>query len=456
MNTDNIRKENNSLVNPLVKELYDLTFDLTNKCVQCGYCLPVCPTYESMGNETQSPRGRINLVKLASMGKIDITEHLSTPIDLCVGCRACEAACPVGVPYGEILDHTTWIISKEQEDARKENIQRSKQSRSNIDSSMKRLILDKVLIHPKRLRSLGNITWFYQKSRINKLIRKTKVLEKISRPIAELEKALPILEDPGNRLKPGIYEAKGIKKARVAFFTGCVTDATMYRTNRLSVELLTLVGLEVVIPQEQKCCGAIHAHQSMKDGAMLLAKENIKAFEQTDTDFYVNNAGGCGAMLREYDKLLEEKAVWSERAAEFARKSRDISELLYNFGPLPFQKEWNGVITYQDSCHLRNVQNVYKEPRELLKSIPCATFIELEDNKCCGSGGIYNIIHFKESMEILDLKMDKVKRTNATTVVTANPGCLLQVNIGINRHGLSDSLKTAHLVDILAEACGIK
>lgn len=452
MQIDNIRKENGPLVNPIVKQLYDLTYDLTNKCVQCGYCLPVCPTYESMGNETQSPRGRINLVKLASIGKIDIVEHLSTPIDLCVGCRACEVACPVGVPYGEILDHTKWIIAKGQEDTRKG----TREKRLAVDSFIKKIILNKVFMHPKRLRSLGNITWFYQKSRINKLVRKTKIIEKVSRPLAELEKALPILDNPSNRLKPGVYHAKGTKKARVAFFTGCVTDATMYRTNRLSVELLTLVGLEVVIPHEQKCCGAIHAHQGMKDGAILLAKENIKAFEQTDTDFYVNNAGGCGAMLREYDKLLKEEAEWRERAVDFASKSRDISELLFSFGPLPFKKEWNGIITYQDSCHLRNVQNVYKEPRELLKSIPGATFIELEDNKCCGSGGIYNIIHFKESMEILDLKMDKVKRTNATTVATANPGCLLQVNIGINRHGLNDSLKATHLVDILAEACGIK
>jgi len=446
VNTDNIRKDNN----PLVKELYDLTFDITNKCVQCGYCLPVCPTYESMGNETQSPRGRINLVKLASIGKIDITEHLSTPIDLCVGCRACEAACPVGVPYGEILDHAKWIIAKEQDEASKENEEK------NFDSPLKKAVINKVLMHPKRLRGLGNITWLYQKSGVYKLVRKTKVLERLSKPIAELERALPLLESPSNRLKPGVYQAKGIKKARVAFFTGCVTDATMYRTNRLSVELLTLLGLEVVIPHEQKCCGAIHAHQGMKDGAILLAKENIKAFEQTDADYYVNNAGGCGAMLREYDKLLKEEAEWNVKAADFASKTRDISELLLTFDPLPFKKEWNGVITYQDSCHLRNVQNIYKEPRELLKSIPGATFIELEDNKCCGSGGIYNIIHFKESMEILDLKMDKVKRANVAYVATANPGCLLQVNIGINRHGLNDSMKTAHLVDILAEACGIE
>lgn len=453
MNTANLRGETK---HSSIQELYDLTFDLTNKCVQCGYCLPVCPTYESMGSETQSPRGRINLVKLASLGKIDITEHLSTPIDLCVGCRACEAACPVGVSYGEILDHTKWIIAKEQELEKKEKRVKKEKLAIKFDISIKKIILNRVFMHPIRLRGFGNITWFYQKSGINKLVRKTKMIEKVSKPIAELEKALPLLDNPITRLKPGIYQAKGTKRARVAFFTGCIADATMYRTNRLSVELLTLLGLEVVIPYEQKCCGAIHAHQGMKDGAILLAKENIKAFEQTDADYYVNNAGGCGSMLREYDKLLKEEVEWGARAADFARKSRDISELLLSFGPLPFKKEWNGIITYQDSCHLRNVQNVFKEPRELLKLIPGATFIELEDNKCCGSGGIYNIIHFKESMEILDLKMDKVKRTNATIVATANPGCLLQVNIGINRHGLSDSIKTAHFVDILAEACGIE
>lgn len=428
-----------------VSKLYELTYDATNMCVQCGYCLPVCPTYETMGTETQSPRGRINLVKLASTGKINILEHLAEPIDLCVGCRACEVACPVGVPYGHILDGAKQIIAKEAE----------KVNANSFNNKVKQVILQKLFPYPKRLRKMGDLFWFYQKSGAYKLVRKARVIEPFSKSLSELEKAVPILEKSSKRLSFGTYPACGEKKARIAFFTGCVTDATMYRTNRLSVELLRSVGCEVIIPEKQKCCGALHTHQGLNAEAKQLAKDNIVAFEQSEAEFFVNNAGGCGAMLSEYDMLLKDEPEWCERAKEFVKNSKDISVLLVKYGPLPYKKEWNGAITYQDSCHLRNVQGIYKEPRELLKSIPGVRFVELNDNKCCGSGGIYNIIHFNESMKILDRKIDKVEKTNAATVATANPGCLLQMQVGINRHDLNDEIKTLHFVDILAEVCGI-
>jgi glycolate oxidase iron-sulfur subunit len=301
------------------------------------------------------------------------------------------------------------------------------------------------------------LVWLYQKTRLDKVVRKTKIIDKISEPMAQFEKVLPSLEAPSKRHSWGVtIPAKGEKKTTVAFFAGCIMDAMMHRTNRLTVELLTLVGCEVVIPDKQNCCGALHAHQGLSDQAKDLAKSNISAFEQSGADYYINNAGGCGAILCEYDHLLSGDEEWAVRANYFVGKSRDVSEILAMFGPLPFKKEWNGIITYQDSCHLRNVQGVHKQPRELIRSIPGVTFAEMEgSDRCCASGGIYNLLHFNESMEILDDKMNKVIATKAATIVTGNPGCLLQMKLGVERSGCSKQMQALHLVEVLAEACGL-
>ncbi|WP_088011361.1 (Fe-S)-binding protein [Gottfriedia acidiceleris] len=427
--------------------LFDLAYEATNQCIQCGYCLPACPTYESMGKESASPRGRINLVKMAAEGKIDVSKHLAEPIDLCLGCRACETACPVSVPYGHILESAKEVIAEEQ----------AKKHEKTKNDKVKQLLLSQVFPYPKRMRFLGNLTWFYQKSGMRTIVKKTKILSKISEPMAQFESVLPVIESPLKRHKyETVIPAKGETKTRVAFFTGCISDAILNRTNRLTIELLTLVGCEVIIPAAQNCCGALHAHQGMTDHAKEMAKKNIVAFEEANATYFINNAGGCGAQLNEYDHLLRNEEEWAERAKNFALASKDISEVLVEYGPLPFKKEWKGAITYQDSCHLRNVQEVQQEPRKLLRSIPGADFIELScSDSCCASGGIYNLLHFEESMKILDRKMENVEKTKAATVVTTNPGCLLQMRVGIERKGCSSHVQGVHLVDVLAEACGI-
>ncbi|MDQ0337407.1 glycolate oxidase iron-sulfur subunit [Caldalkalibacillus uzonensis] len=428
------------------RQLYERVHADTNQCIQCGYCLPSCPTYTSMGKESASPRGRINLVKMAAEGKIHVTNDLAEPLDLCLGCRACEVACPVNVPYGHILEEAKEAIAQAQ----------TAESLTWKEKG-KRFVLKHVFPYYKRLQGLGYLMWFYQKSPLPFLLRKTKLLETVSEPLAWFEKALPAVENPLKKPKRGgVIPPEGQKKARVALFTGCITDTLMSRTNRLTIELLSKVGCEVVIPPQQTCCGALHAHQGTTEMAKALAKANLAAFEAVEADYYVNNAGGCGAMLREYDRLLASDEDWGLRAERFVAKVRDISELLVHFGPLPFQKKIEGVITYQDSCHLRNVQGVFQEPRELLRSIPGARFVEFTGSeRCCASGGIYNLLHYDESMAILEEKMGSVQQSQAQVIVTSNPGCLLQMRLGVLKFGQPAKMRAVHLVDVLAEACGL-
>ncbi|MFJ7754550.1 (Fe-S)-binding protein [Peribacillus muralis] len=429
--------------NGAVQQLHTDAYDWTNQCVKCGYCLPACPTYESMGMESASPRGRINLVKLAAEGKIDFQKDLSGPIELCLGCRACETACPVGVPYGHILEAAKEAIAPYTPKKMKK---------------FKKLALVHLFPYPERMTLLGNGVMLYQKSGLSKLVRSSNLLKKISPALAHLEQALPPIESSSKRFKPGtVIPAKGETRLRAAFFTGCIMDSMMSRINRLTIELLTLVGCEVVLPANQSCCGALHSHQGEAMQAKALAKRNIQAFMQIDADVIVNNAGGCGASLQEYEQLLADDREWAGAAMEFSKKSQDISQILHHLGPLPFTEEYRGIVTFQDSCHLRNVQKVQKEPRLLLQSIPGIIYVEMEGyDRCCGSGGIYNLLHFEESMKILDGKMNDLKKTMATTIVTVNPGCQMQMNIGIQKDGSANHIKSMHLVEVLAKACGLK
>ncbi|GAB7386887.1 (Fe-S)-binding protein [Bacillaceae bacterium] len=422
-----------------------LPYDETFRCVQCGYCLPVCPTYQTMKKETHSPRGRINLVKLAAEGKLTDLSQLQEPIDLCLGCRACEVACPTGVQYGAIWEGA------------KQTLERRKTYGKPV-RWLRHWLFVQLFPHPHRLRMLGNLLWFYEKSGLRTLARKTGILKRLPFHLGEFEAVLPDLPSPAERKSaPKRLPAKGERKYKVAFFHGCVMDAVFQRINRLSIELLSLAGCEVIVVDGQTCCGALHVHAGEKELAVRLAKANIAAFEREEVDFIVNNAGGCGAMLREYDHLFADDAQWRERARRFSAKTRDISQVLAACGELPWKKEIAETVTYQRSCHLSNVQKVKDEPLHLLRQIPGVRYREMENAEfCCGSAGIYNIVHYDEAMKILDEKMANVKKTQATTIVTTNPGCLLQMKLGIEREGLSASMRAVHLVELLAEAAGLR
>lgn len=421
-----------------------LPYDETIQCVQCGYCLPACPTYLSKRTETHSPRGRINLVKLAAEGVISYDE-LKEPIDLCLGCRACETACPSGVKYGKILEETREALYHNHRENSSLPFQRTQD-----------LLFRKVIPSSKQITRGANLLWFYQSSGLQKLARKTKLTDVLPGSLSSFEKILPEAASPAKRKKrAAVLKPSTSPKWKIAFFTGCIMDGLFEKVNSLSLELLKLAGCEVHVIPEQTCCGALHAHSGRKQDAIQLAKKNIAAFEEMDIDYIVNNAGGCGAMLAEYDKLLENDEEWAERAHAFVQKTRDISQILRQC-ELPLGNvEMDRKVTYQPSCHMTNVQGVVDEPLQLLESIPGVIFKPLSKAEmCCGSAGIYNLVHFHESMKILDEKMKGVEQ-DVEMIVTTNPGCLLQMRLGVHREKLEEKIEVVHLVELIAASCGL-
>ncbi|WP_102347592.1 (Fe-S)-binding protein [Bacillus sp. Marseille-P3661] len=423
-----------------------LAYEETLSCVQCGYCLPACPTYKTMKKETQSPRGRINLVKMAAEGKLSI-DKLQEPIDLCLGCRACETACPTNVQYGSILESA------------KEAIQQEKNKTMDLKTKLFRKSLFNYTFPNKRmLQGIGAGMTVYQASGLQKLTHKTGIIKKVlPEHMAEFDLIVPKQPALFARKKRPIKHLSEKKPVlSIGFFSGCVMDAVFSKINDLSIKLLQKAGCDVTVIKEQTCCGALHSHSGEMDHAKELAKKNIEAYEKYSFDYIVNSIGGCGAMLVEYDHLLKNDPKWAERAKEFSKKAVDISVILSQL-QLPFTHKVDRIVTYQPSCHMTNVQKTVKEPKDLLRSIPGIRFVELQDeNMCCGSAGIYNLVNYQESMEILDQKMVNVKRVKPDMIVTTNPGCHLQMKLGVKREQMSDAVEVVHLVELLANACEIE
>ncbi|MGV2621441.1 UNVERIFIED_CONTAM: (Fe-S)-binding protein [Halobacillus marinus] len=417
-----------------------LSYDRTIDCVQCGYCLPACPTYETMEKETHSPRGRINLIKMVAEGKAAV-EELKEPIEKCLGCMACTVVCPTNVQYGELLESAKTFMEEETGKPRPQRWMESFLYKEFFPSS-------------KWMDFLGNAAWLYQKTGIQKAAGHFGLLKRISEPLGQMESVLPAMPPPKLRKqRANRYVRMRPAKAKVGFFRGCIMDSVFFESNENTLELLLRSGAEIVIPEQQTCCGALHGHSGKKEEATELAKRNIEAFEEENFDYIVNNAGGCGARLIEYATLFEEGTTWHKRALQFTHRVKDISEVLVEMDGLIFNKSLDVAVTYQPSCHLRNVQKVTNEPIDLLKRIPGLTLKELDRPEfCCGSAGVYNIVNYEEAMDILDVKMKDVCQTGPDRIITSNPGCLLQMKLGVEREGKSGVMDSVHIVDLLMEA----
>lgn len=427
----------------MMAEKMRLTLDedqLTN-CMRCGFCLPACPTFQVTGLEAASPRGRIALMKAVYDGLISPDQDFQDQMALCLGCRACETACPAGVTYGRLLEQTRTAIVEHR-------------SQSTIEKGVRRFVLNGMIAQPRRLRKSMKLVRFYQRSGLNRIARKLQLTSILPAHLQQMEKRLPSIDTGGSFQRidfPLTPKEKPV--ARVGMFFGCLMDVMFTATNLNTMKLLVAAGYEVVISTSQQCCGAIHAHSGEEEIAVKLAQQNIEAFRDMNVDYIVSNAGGCGAQLIEYSHLLRNNPEYSDDARRFAEKVKDVSQLLINrIDYLSFHAPKPIRVTYQDSCHLRNGMKVIQEPRTLLRSIPNVEMVELEEaDQCCGSAGTYNLVQPDMSMQILDRKMEHVKQTRADIIITSNPGCQLQMDLGVGRARRDGQMRVMHLIDFLSE-----
>jgi len=408
---------------------------LLNQCIHCGLCLPACPTYAVFGTEMDAPRGRIALMRAASDGRIQLRDSgFVEHIDLCLGCRACEPACPSGVQYGALLE--TARIALEQ--ARTPGI---------LERAVRRLALYGMLPYIRRLRWVARLMHFYQVIGFQRLVRETNVLPKRLRAMDALMPPLSTHSPDYQQPAPAI----GPKRGRVAFFHGCVQEAFLSDVNRATLRVLQRNGYEVHTPLTQTCCGVAQLHAGEEGLARSLACRNIDAFLAGSYDAIINNSGGCGAILKEYAHLLKDDPVYAGKAARFVAKVTDIGEFLVDHLHEPPQGEVRVRATYVDSCHLRNAQRVIRQPRDLLRAIPGVELVELKHpDRCCGSAGVYNIVQVDAANAILDTKMADIASTGADTIVTTNTGCHLQLLVGVRRAGLK--ARVVHLVELLDQS----
>lgn len=408
--------------------------DLLMDCMRCGFCLPACPTYIMTGqDETHSPRGRIALMKAVRDGVVKWDGSVEEAFDVCLGCRACEPACPAGVQYGTLIEETRHAIQEAKPTSLKEKV-------------IRKVTFDGLFADQKVMAGTVKLIALYQATGIQKVARKIGFMDLFSTQLKEMEAVLPKIA-----LKKPKRETTALS-TKVAFFTGCLMETMFQQTNQRTIELLNMLDVEVEIPPGQQCCGALHGHSGEVPKAKHNAEKNIRAFHHNDYDFIVQNAGGCGAFLSEYGKLLG-----TEEAARFSKKIIDISSLLVKLGLLEKLPQNNNdssaIVTYQDSCHLRNVNGVWREPRALLQAAPGYKFQEMPNAAgCCGSAGIYNILQPEMSAQILKQKMKGVIEVAPMKIVTSNPGCLLQMKVGIEKEGLSEQMEAVHIVDFLFES----
>lgn len=407
------------------------------RCVHCGLCLNHCPTYRLWQLEADSPRGRIRQMILVNEGQLPMSSVFVGHIDKCLDCRACETACPSGVEYGKLVEYARARIQRDYR-------------RPWFSRLVRNLALTRILPSPARIATTAKAVRFYQRSGLQKLARGSGILRLLG--LAKRESVLPRIDDEFFFDKLGkTFPAVGERRARVALFAGCVANVTFSKLNQATIRVLTANGCEVVVPDQQFCCGALAAHAGVRESARELARRNLTAFRIGEFDAIVTNAAGCGSTMKEYERLFSAEEPEREKALAFQTKVRDVTEFLAQLGLNAKVRQMALRVTYQDSCHLLHGQKVREAPRRLLRAIPGLDFVELPySDICCGSAGIYNVTQTEASLELLEEKMKNAKSTGARVIATANPGCLLQMRAGVQLHRTGQEV--LHVVEILDRA----
>src|SRR5262245_54909560 len=411
----------------------NIDYELFLDCVHCGLCTSACPTYVELGDENDSPRGRIYLMRAVTDGRIALDAEVRRHLDLCLDCRACESACPSGVQYGKLIEpfriHAARTLPA--------------QDRLGL---LQRLLLFHITPHARRMRwALAPARWL-QWSGLDRLAARLGLLRFLPKSARQLHDMLPHLEPHYGRL-PEVLPAEGKRRARVALFIGCAGDAFFPQTTLATARVLQRNGCEVWIPRGQVCCGALHYHSAQEGPARDFARRNCRAFSSADVDAIIVNAAGCGAMLKDYGHLLHATGS-AETARTFAGKVGDISEFLVELGPVPPPHPLPLRAVYHDACHLCHGQQIRKQPRQLLDMIPGLEVVPLSESEiCCGAAGSYNLTEPEMAERLGRRKARSILETHAQAVFTGNVGCILQIGRYLRKE--RPDIWVAHPIDAL-------
>jgi glycolate oxidase iron-sulfur subunit len=418
---------------PAFDEHHPPSRDLIDDCVHCGFCLPSCPTYVLFGEEMDSPRGRIYLMKEGLEGE-GMNDTMVRHFDLCLGCLACVTACPSGVQYEKLIESTRQQVERRHPRAPADRLQRE--------------LIYALFPYPRRLLALRFSLLVYERSGLRNLLRRPGVHGRLPHRMRLLESLAPPVTPKRERV-PIVTPARGEERGQVGLLLGCVQRVFFESVNSATARVLATDGCRVVAPSVQGCCGALSLHGGREEEAMRFARRTIDTFEATGVDNVAVNAAGCGSAMKEYGYLLRIDPRYAERAHRFAEKVRDVSELLQEIGPAAERHPMPVSIVYHDACHLAHGQGITRQPRELLRQIPDLTVKEVprEREICCGSAGVYNLLEHEASQALGERKAQNVLDAGAQLLVTANPGCHLQIQAGLRRMGTS--LPAAHVMQVL-------
>lgn len=411
---------------------------LIDACVHCGFCLSTCPSYRVLGTETDSPRGRVYLMDALNEGKIPLSDAIAGHFDTCLGCLACTTTCPSGVQYDKLIASMRPQIER--------NYERP------LVSKLYRQFIFNLFPYPDRLRLLLIPLFIYQKLGLQKLVRKTGLIDKISPHLAGMESNLPTLDRSAFQdTIPAVIPAQGERKYRVGMILGCVQRLFFDRVNQATIRVLTANGCEIIVPKSQGCCAALPHHQGQEEQAKTLARQMIDSFDFENLDAIIINAAGCGHTLKEYGSLLQDDSEYRDQAVAFATKVKDVQEFLAaieitaKLSPITSDKL---TLVYQDACHLLHGQKISIQPRQLLQKIPNIELKEpIDAALCCGSAGVYNMLQPEIANELGQQKVKNLVNTGATAIASANPGCTLQITKHLEIQG--HQIKVMHPIELL-------
>jgi glycolate oxidase iron-sulfur subunit len=459
----------------------DALREVAKDCVHCGFCLPACPTYQLWAEEMDSPRGRIYLVNQLLDGA-ELTAAAAEHFDRCLGCMACMTACPSGVQYDQLIEAArVWTeearsgsgvqpalasrVTDESGSGQVAEVRGTDADESSagrpvpdLPSAPKRAVRDRMartaifslFPYPKRLRAMTAPLRLAQRTGLDRHVARSRLPGRVSPTLgAALRLAPPAVSVAAARPLPRRVPALGTRRAVVGMLTGCVQSVFFPQVNAATARVLAAEGCDVVIPRGQGCCGALSLHSGREEEAMAFARRTIATFEQAGVDAVVVNSAGCGSAMKEYERLLRAAdGGWAERAAEMSGKVRDLAEFLVELGPAAPRHPLPVTAAYHDACHLAHAQRITRQPRDLLRAIPELTLVEVPDaGTCCGSAGVYNLLQPEAASELGARKAESVQATGASLLISANPGCSLQIASALAERG--QDIAVAHTAEVL-------